>query len=300
MIALSSMWAVNRFGTLPQFAEAARSMGFPAVELNYQAPPQWIANAPADVVVRSVHAPCPWVIRPDGRSGYDVPFNAWDDAERREAVRLVKGSIDAAHALGAKAVVLHLGTIQPDEPLEEALWRLHEKGQFGTPEYDDLRARLEAQRRETVGPWFERVHRSLKEIVPYAEEHEIVLGLETRYHYLEIPDPDEMADLLAAFSTPAVGYWHDVGHAENMARLGFWPHEHWLNRFASRLVGMHLHDVVGLVDHRAAGLGTVDWETLRSAILRAPFVTCEFGPANTPKEVHQGLQFLIGRGLVSA
>ena len=51
-----------------------------------------------------------------------------------------------------------------------------------------------------------------------------------------------------------VGYWHDVGHAQTLEHLSLCSHEEWLRRFAGQMVGVHLHDVVGVRDHLAAGL----------------------------------------------
>ena len=54
-----------------------------------------------------------------------------------------------------------------------------------------------------------------------------------------------------------IGFLYDVGHAQTLDILGFYRHEDWLERFAPRIIGTHLHDVVGTTDHFAPGMGTV-------------------------------------------
>ncbi len=87
------------------------------------------------------------------------------------------------------------------------------------------------------------------------------LGLENRYHYFDIPTPDEMSALLAMAEPDRLGFIYDVGHAMAMDRLGFFPNEVWLKRFGRRIIGTHLHDVIGISDHQAPGLGDVDFRT---------------------------------------
>ena len=107
------------------------------------------------------------------------------------------------------------------------------------------------------------VRRSLLELAEHAAQRGVRLGLENRLRYHDIPLPDELDELLDLGLGDVVGYWHDIGHAQVLEHLGFQTHEEWLRRFAGpegRLIGVHLHDVVGVTDHLAAGLGQVDWE----------------------------------------
>jgi sugar phosphate isomerase/epimerase len=79
-----------------------------------------------------------------------------------------------------------------------------------------------------------------------------------------------------------------------LQHLGFGTHEEWLRRFAGRMIGVHLHDVVGLTDHRAVGLGQVDWDMVAGYLPAGVLRTCEFQPSNSPQEVVAGLKQLAG------
>jgi sugar phosphate isomerase/epimerase len=143
------------------------------------------------------------------------------------------------------------------------------------------------------------VRRSLMELAEYAAQMGVRLGLENRFHYNEIPLPDELDDLLDLGGAEVLGYWHDVGHAQVLQHLGFGTHEEWLRRFAGpqgRVIGVHLHDVVGVTDHLAAGLGQVDWDMVARYLPAGALRTCEFQPFNSPQEVAAGLKLLVEKG----
>ena len=48
------------------------------------------------------------------------------------------------------------------------------------------------------------------------------LGLENRYHFFDLPSPDEMEELLSLASPDRLGFVYDVGHAQALDRLGFY------------------------------------------------------------------------------
>jgi sugar phosphate isomerase/epimerase len=117
--------------------------------------------------------------------------------------------------------------------------------------------------------------------------------LENRYHYLEHPSPDELDVLLGLAGPEQVGFIFDIGHAETLDRLGFHPKKEWLDRFAPRIIGTHLHDVITTVDHYAAGLGDADFNTLAGVLPENAFRTCEFQNFNSPEQVKAGVEFLV-------
>jgi len=95
-----------------------------------------------------------------------------------------------------------------------------------------------------------------------------------------------------------IGFIYDVGHAHTLDRLGFYPHKEWLERFSSRMIGMHLHDVIGIVDHYAPGLGEVDFDMIVPYLPENAFRTCEIQTFNAPEQVKAGLKFLAEHGCI--
>lgn len=185
-------------------------------------------------------------------------LSALDEAERRKAVHWTKNTIDTAVQAGAQVVVVHAGTVELQGDSTRKILDLYRAGQDQTPEFSQLRARLLELRRQNAGAYLQNVERSFKEILPYAQDKNIKLGLETRYYPFEIPNHEEIGYLLDRFHKEGLSYWHDVGHAEVNSRLGITPHEDYLKDYGERLIGWHLHGVNVLRDHLAPFDGDFD------------------------------------------
>jgi sugar phosphate isomerase/epimerase len=67
----------------------------------------------------------------------------------------------------------------------------------------------------------------------------------------------------------------------------------WLERFATRIIGTHLHDVVSTNDHYAAGLGNANFDLAAAQLPHHAFRTCEFQNFNSLEQVKTGLEFLV-------
>lgn len=299
-ISLSTMWAVGRYERMANFAAAAHHMGFGSIELNYQVTPPMLAEMielweEGRVKVSSVHDPCPALTQ---GLRYAPQLSALDRDEREAAVNLAKGSIELASRLGAEAVVLHLGRVDMDYELEHALRDLYNRGRKGTAAYEGTKERLIAARAKRREANLAAVMGSLEELVPYAAARGVKLGVESRYYYREIPHLDEAQFILDRFDSPVLLYWHDVGHVQNLANLGFTRHEDWLVALSHRLLGVHLHDIVGLEDHQAVGKGEMDFTMVGRYLPEEAIMVCEFEQHNSAAEVEAGLMRLEKLGFL--
>jgi sugar phosphate isomerase/epimerase len=300
-VALSTMWGIGQFDHLADFFAAGQQIGVQQFELNHKVNSAMLAGLDlARYRIGSVHEPCPADISAGTLDDRNWLISAPDEECRRQGVRAVQRSIDLARELGARAVVVHAGKVDVDSQLEKTLWRLFEAGQAQTPPYNEAKDRLMTARAAQAEANLEAVQRSLVELAEYAGRLGIRLGIENRYHYREIPLLDELGRLLEAVGDEQVGFWYDVGHAHALERLGFYAHEAWLQRYASRMIGVHLHDVIGLKDHQAPGSGEVDWKLVANylpndVIIRA----CEFRHYLTSEQVVAGLQFLADKGCIA-
>jgi sugar phosphate isomerase/epimerase len=295
----STMWANKKFAALEDFFIAAQQMGFARVELNHQINSAMLKGIELDhYQFSSVHEPCPADISTETLKARDWLVSSPDEECRRQGVASIKRSIDLAKELGAGVVVMHSGTIQVDGSLDNNLRALFEAGQVHSQGYLEIKNRLADVRAARAGACLESVKKSLMELLEYAGRFGVRLGLENRYHYFDIPNPDEMGVLLSLADPEQLGFVYDVGHAQALDRLGFYPHEEWLKRYASRMIGVHLHDVIGIADHYAPGLGEVDFDTLAAYLPADAFRTCEFQVVNTTEQVKAGLKFLAEHGCI--
>ena len=298
---LSTMWAIGRFRELGTFFAAGQQLGFQAFELNHQVDSRMLEGLDLGRYrISGVHEPCPADLPVATLKARDWLVSSDDEDNRKQAVRIARRSIDLAQALGAPIVVLHAGRVDVDPEHERALWNLYEAGQAGTPRYHDMKAGLVTARALVAEQNLAAAIQSVAELAQYANGLGIRLGLENRYHYLDIPLPDELDSLLEAAGHGPNGFLYDVGHAQALHNLGFVEHEEWLQRLASRLIGLHLHDIRGLVDHGAAGRGEVDWDMVARYLPRDAVRTVEVHASNTPEQIAVSLQFLADKGCVSA
>jgi sugar phosphate isomerase/epimerase len=299
-IALSTMWAVGRFRNLAGFFTAGNELGFAKFELNHAVDSAMLAGLPLDSQITAVHEPCPADISMAELGRRNWLISAPDEEKRRRGVLATRRSIDLAYALGVPAVIVHPGRVDVDPHLESRLVDLYKAGRFGEPEYLEAKSRLVDARAAQASTNMQAVRRSLVELAGYAAHRHVQLAVENRFHYREIPLPDEVEDLLGLGLGDTVGYWHDIGHAQVLEHLGFDSHEEWLRRFAGPqgpLVGVHLHDVMGVQDHLPVGTGQVDWDMVKRYLPASALRTCEFQASTSPQEVAAGLQWVVERGI---
>ncbi len=277
--ALSTMWTDQpRFANdLRPFARLAASWGFEAIEVSHVTSVDQFDSLLSDPVlpVVSVHLPAPRVVLGDGRVNLSLNLAATDEDERMEAVRHAVRSLEFAGRAGARAAVVHMGGVAQPIPAEAKLRRLFDEGLIEDPAAEALRAEARRERADLAASHLEAATRSLEELI--LADSGMVIGLENRFHYHEIPLPDELDRLLDRFPSDQVGSWLDVGHAVVLERLGLVPLEDGLRRL-DRAVGSHLHEVDGIRDHRAPGHGDVDWSRIAPGLPGDAIRTLEIAP----------------------
>ena len=115
-------------------------------------------------------------------------------------------------------------------------------------------------------------------------------GIENREALEEIPFDDELEYLFRDFDSPAVRYWHDTGHAQIKANLGFIHHAMHLESFAERLAGFHIHDVeFPGRDHQQPGTGCVDFKALTPFVRREHIKVFEFSSSVDTQQAIAGV-----------
>jgi len=252
--------------------EEIRALGFEYAELGHGIRLSLVdgiqkAVAGGVIKISSLHNFCPLPVGFMHASPDCYMPSSRREAERLLAVRHTLRTIDFAASLGAKFVVLHLGTVSMRNYTDKLI-DLYAKEKADTPRFfrkRDKALRVRDRKRE---PYLEQVFRTLDVIAPRAREAGIRLGVETRMDIEQIPDFDETAEIITRYGADAVAYWHDIGHAQIKENLGLTTHEFLLRRFKDQTAGMHLQDFAPPVyDHQPPGYGSFDFGRL------APFVT---------------------------
>jgi sugar phosphate isomerase/epimerase len=284
---------------MEEFVRQARYLGFAQLELHTTLSPDRLNQLlqVEDVLISSVHSPCPDEIAYQNLRSAKLPLSSLDEDIRRRAVEFSISSVELASRVGARVVVVHLGEVEVASSRRHRLRQLYEMGLQESQEYHQTKGQLVEERATNAEAYLEAARESLGEILQSAREKGILVGLENRVHYHEIPSPKEMEGLLGEFDEESVGYWHDVGHAEVQERLGFTPHRDWLSRLGARIVGVHLHDVRGIQDHLAPGVGDLDWEIMVDSIPDDAIKVFELGAWNSLEDVQGAVNFIKRKGI---
>ncbi|MGI9146397.1 MAG: sugar phosphate isomerase/epimerase family protein [Chloroflexota bacterium] len=300
-IGLSTAW--NGPGSNPEhLLEQDRDLGFRRVEAYAHFTHDALralasAAAKRDMHIASLHGPCPV---PAGPNGYPSPLGDWlastIPSERSRSVDALRGTIDAAVEVGAKAIVVHLGNSGAPSRQSAIFDTIARHGRL-SDEHLRLRDTAWQEREAAKAPHLDAAIESMRALGKHALESGVRLGIECRDGYFEIPSLDEFADVLSACDGLPVGYWHDAGHGAKLDYLGFVEHEEFLRRYGNRIVGMHIHDTRAGRDHQAPGQGTTDFEMLARYLLPDTIRTLELHRTVTAAEISQALELLEPLGV---
>jgi len=298
MIALSTSWKSKDCRDGDALVQAVIDAGFGGIELEYRiGAPLFQQMLPAlersGLKVVSIHNyfPIPPII-PHSKGGGDLFLLSHPDKEKRlGAIKWTTKTIEHANGLEAIAVVLHCGRVEMAHEMEKL------RDYFNTGRIDSEEARSFIDRKleelDRIKPkYMDGLLFSIDRLLPIAEKQNIILGIENRYHYHELPGPDDFEILFSEFKGGPLGYWHDTGHAHANERLGIIPGGEMLRRYSDHLVGIHLHDAVGLDDHLAPGKGEIDFEDFRSFLKKDMPAVVELKPGTPDSEVSDGLRFV--------
>jgi sugar phosphate isomerase/epimerase len=228
-------------------------------------------------------------------SGDCFSLSSLDREERDNGVSYTFRTLEAAHDLEARAVVLHLGRVETDLP-KNGLQQLY-RGERWNDEGPELLQQEREERERFRDPHLDALLFSLEKIVRRAEQLGVVLGIENRYYFQEMPDMEEIGIILEQFRGGPIGYWHDTGHAAVFETLGILKHEGLLKTYAPYMVGVHLHDALKLDDHKPPGQGEIDFEMVNRYLPQGTIKIMEIQPSTRGQEILDGLEFLQEKGI---
>ena len=294
-LALSTCWHADRVKDGAVLLRDAADLGFTAVELGhntrYSLWPSLVAAHRQTGLPRIavLHNFCPVpveVLRPHPNA---YEFSDPREAARRFAERHTVETLEAAVAVGAKFVVLHLGSAGSRRPAAE-LETLAVAGGTGSSPYARKKVEVVRTLEKAFHEAWPRVEEILLRLGEKASALGLRLGLECRENPREIPPDDFWETILQKLPAPTFGYWHDFGHAAAKDFLGLMDHEQHLRRLAPRLIGAHLHDYhPEKGDHLPLGQGSVPFSRLLPLLPKDAHVSLELSPDVSAEDVRASL-----------
>jgi len=268
MLGISTCWWYNKVDRADTIVDDVQQLGLDGLELEYRMThSMYLEIKPrlkTGLPVYSIHNffPIPEGFGPTQGSGNLFLLSSTDSDERSSSVRHTIQTIEHAYELEAHAVVLHLGTVDMPSPAEE-FSRLHATGRAGDEQATVFLNEQRRVRKAARQKHLDAVLVGLEKLNKVAEKRGLLLGIENRYHFHEIPDFEEIGLILNRFEGGHIGYWHDIGHARVQENLGILRRHQLLDAYSKQMVGVHIHDVRGLNDHLAPGQGEIDWQEIK-------------------------------------
>lgn len=269
MLSLSTCWNSHRHEEGEHIAHEAWKLGFEYIEISHglkisQLPGILHEVARGTVKVSSIHnfCPSPVEVMMDAPDVYE--FTSHREPERHRALGLTEKTLETAARCGAQRVVVHLGSV-PMKSYTSELEAITLEGGIYSRRYTQKKLELVERRAKLGQLYVDRAKAALDEMIPLCEQYKIMLGVETRSHYEQVPTESEMMQLMKDYSDcPWIGFWHDFGHVQRKANLGLLDHAQLLSSLAPRLIGCHIHDVEWPAkDHRVPfTAGGVDFDKL--------------------------------------
>jgi sugar phosphate isomerase/epimerase len=291
MYSLSSCWNSQRHIDGRAMLEEIRALGFEYAELSHgiriSLLPGILEAVDAGLIrISSVHNFCPLPMGIDRAAPNIFQFSAENPRERDNAFKHTVKSIETAARLKAPLVVLHMGSVDMKDYTEKLI-DLIEDGKKETPKFQKLCEEVRRKRQDKAEYHVKAAHEMLHRLIPEAEKHGVLLGVENREALEEIPFDEELEYFFRDFDSPVVRYWHDTGHAQIKANLGFIDHAAQVDMLEPRLAGFHIHDVeFPGRDHQQPGTGCVNFAALKKYVKPEHIKVFEFSPSlETPQVV---------------
>lgn len=304
MLGVSTSWRSRSVNDGAALARELAGLGVSAAEIDFRLTEKTLGqfldeSARLDIMPVSVHSVCP---APPDKSEIQLAEAGElcdeDEHIRKRAVADTANTIRLAARIGAKAAVIHAGTVPMDKVTLD-LQKMYDDGTIDT-EYGRRRLNeFRIQRLARRGATFDRLLKSLEELAVTAEEHSVHIGVENRYYFREYPNFEEMAIIFQRMAGSRIGYWHDTGHAQVQENLGIAPHRAWLDEFGGHMIGVHIHDVDGYTDHApppTGGRGGVDFDMMEKYMEPDTIKILELRDDIAADAARAGLEWLRGRG----
>ena len=296
---LSTSCYGTRLATIEDQAFMAVAMGFRRLELGLTENPVPLtgfedSHRETGIEVRSLVTGC---LNPRSENMAGTKLGSLDPELRDRALISTRRHIKVAQQYGCPTVILRGCEVEDPELVAKAaslaarLPKCHE---------DDLEALEEEFNAFVVGlqksgqAQLEHLCRSIHTL--RAEYPETQLAVEPGASFIDILNFEAMGWVLDDLSRHGLAYWHDTGTVHLRQRAGLPSQGAWLDKYADRMVGVHLQDAAEGISHMPPGLGEVDFRMVAEYIPPTAERVLEVSSEHGRSEILASVQFLMDRG----
>ena len=293
MIAISTIWNSLGHEDGAQLLAELNDLGFNTVQLDCRITEKLFIQMESQIrigmKVISVHNFCPvppGVLQENADADSFLLSSPYKD-EREEAVKHTISTIELAADLEAPVVVLHLGYVDVKDESEK-LFDFYEWGEREFEAFGKLVTELRGKRERKQPKHQDAVQFSLDKLNKRAMDLDILLALENRPRYHQMPDFYELEMFFAEFDGGNLCYWHDTGHAAIQEKVGILKQEQLLKAYSEQLIGIELHDVKELDEYLPPGTGELDFKEILEYVSGEAVKVLEIQKAENEEEIIEG------------
>jgi len=298
MLAFSTCWNTSRHTDGEDLITEILELGFHHIELSHgmtitRMPGLERAFDNKMFKCSGVHNffPSPTEIMMDAPDAYE--FTHFKELDRMRAYKNSLKTLEEAARFEAKYVVLHMGTNHkmPKDKWTKPLEKMLKEGKQEERKYQKRLEKFKKVREKTAKFYMLRAMHYLQLLEEKAKEYGLVLAVESRSHYEQVPTESEMEVMMKHFEdSDHVQYWHDFGHVHRKHNLGLLDHGEWLGTMEPYLYGGHLHDVQWPTrDHRIPFQGEIPYEDLMASFTPEMPLVWELGPSRKAEDIKAAL-----------
>ncbi|MFT5904937.1 MAG: sugar phosphate isomerase/epimerase [Cryomorphaceae bacterium] len=295
MLSFSTCWNNSRHREGDTMIDEIVEMGFPNIELSHgmmitKLPGIQRAYKEGKFNCVGVHNffPSPVEVMIDAPDAFE--YTSHRPYDRKRAMDMTLKTLDVAAEFDAGYMVLHMGSVpmNPKKWTKKITQMVEDKVDIKSPKkYDRFKAKFIKKRTKIAKLYYARAIEALEQIAEKAAEVGIILAVESRSRFEDMPNEEEMIRLQEHFKdNPHVGYWHDFGHVQLKNNIHLLNHEEWLASMSPYLVGCHVHDVYWPKrDHRVPLTGELDFQALLKHVAPTLPLTWELSPTREKEQI---------------
>jgi sugar phosphate isomerase/epimerase len=297
MYSFSTCWNSARHTDGRAMLREIRELGFEYAELSHGirlslVPGILDAVNAGEIKISSVHNFCPLPVGITEPSPNLYEFSSDRTRDRQLVLKHTINTLDFAQRVGAPLVVLHFGSMDLKDYTGK-LKQLLERGEKNSPKFLKLVGEATVAREAKKKKPYALARETLRQLLTESKFRGLKFGIEIREAVEELPLESDFQTLLEEFPAPHVFYWHDTGHAQVKADLGFINHAQHLAAHADRLAGFHIHDVkFPARDHFPPGGGDIDFAALKPFVKPEHIKVFELSPKVPLDSVQRGIAHL--------
>jgi sugar phosphate isomerase/epimerase len=278
-----STWCRAADESPESFVTRVRAAGADGLALTRHVPGPWLAELlDADAFglrIVAVEAPCP-----APRSPRRPRLGVADRDERRAAEALVAQAIDLAAGAGAPVVVITLGQVELTVDFAAFARRLGQDRRTRAMARDELAAKV-----RLAPAALDHARQSLDALLERANDRGAVLAVQNRPRFYDLPDPTDLAVLLADFAGAPLRTWLDPAAAYVRELFGWGDVATTFAAFGPALVGLWRSDASGLTVGLPWGRGEVDRAAAAAALPAPALAVVHAAPGITDDELRAAL-----------